>query len=190
MRRNNVLIELTPLLDVILIMLFFILVQSEGRMGDFYEDTRQALQYEFAHREAELDAFMQEHAEEMEMLRRDRESYKALVLNLQEGADFVMLSIVSDPEDPNIRTIMIEADSGISRIDLDWNQVARDAAAQELNTTLTRKIQGSDGITVLVFRFDSATIFNRDHVMITNAINLQQQFFDHDQLVIIRLDWM
>ena len=186
MRRNSVLIELTPLLDVILIMLFFILVQSEGRMGDFYEETREALQYEFAYREAELDAFMQEHAEEMEMLRRDRESYMALVLNLQEGADLIMLSIVADPEDPNIREILIEANSAVERINLDWNQVARDAAAQELNGILTRNIQDSDGITVLVFRFDSSTIFNRDHVMLTNAINTQMLFFD--RLVVIRQD--
>jgi len=54
MKKNSILIELTPLLDVILIMLFLILVQSAGRVDAFYEETRLAF-------ETELETFKAEH---------------------------------------------------------------------------------------------------------------------------------
>jgi len=188
MKKQSILIELTPLLDVILIMLFFILVQSEGRMGDFYEETRAALESEFAVLEAGLEEYKAQHAYEMDRLRGMGESYAALRLGLEEDTGFVMVSIISDSDDINDRWVLVETDLYSTRIDLCWNNVARDAALVELNTILSNIIQHTgNGIVVLAFRFDSAAIFAADHRLVTNAIHIQRQFNDMVIVVDMRL---
>ncbi|MCL2362619.1 MAG: hypothetical protein FWC73_12510 [Defluviitaleaceae bacterium] len=186
MKKNSILIELTPLLDVILIMLFFILVQSEGRMGDFYEETREALEAEFAILEADLEAYKAEHASEMEILRGIGASYEALRLGLEEDAGIIMISIISNETDNDMRWILVESAAQVTRIDLCWSTAARDAAALELNTVMTSKIQDmASSIVVVAFRFDSASIFAADHRLVSSAIHIQRQF---NQLIVAELD--
>ena len=179
MKKNSILIELTPLLDVILIMLFLILVQSAGRVDAFYEETRLAF-------EAELEAFKSEYYNEMERLRIISDDYSALRLGLEEDAGIIMISIVTDSRDLDIRWLLVEADAQSTRIDLCWNNLARDNAALELNTALAYKIQNAENsVMVVVFRYDSSRIFRSDHRMVTNAIHIQRQF---NQLVVAELD--
>ena len=179
MKKNSVLIELTPLLDVILIMLFFILVQSAGRMGDFYEETRKTF-------EAELEAFKYDFVSEMDTLRGISADYEALRLGLEEDTGIILISIVSDINDNNYRSILVEANALTTTINLCWNATARDAAALELNTVLAGKIQNAGNtVTVIVFRFDSGNIFVADHRLISNAIHIQRQF---NRLVVAELD--
>jgi len=197
MKKNNVLIELTPLLDVILIILFFILVQSEGRMGDFYEETREAFEAELAVYQAEMDAFMEdqalemdafiaEHAHEMEHLRGISADYAALRLGLEENAGVIMVSIASEADNSNNRWILVEADSHTIRIDLCWDTRARENASLEFSTVLANKIQNTDSaVVVLVFRFDSTRTFAADHRLVSGAIHIQRQFV---QLVFAELD--
>ena len=186
MKKNNVLIELTPLLDVILIILFFILVQSEGRMGTFYEQTREAFAEELAVFEAELEAFKQEHAQEMDTLRRISADYDALRLGLEEDTGIIIISIVADPYDRDLRSIVVEADSNTTIIDLCWDEPSRDRALLLLNATMSDKIQlAGNNLMVVVFRFDSANIFRADHRLVSNAIHIQRQFY---QLVVADLD--
>jgi len=179
MKKNNILIELTPLLDVILIMLFLILVQSAGRVDAFYEETRLAF-------ESELDAFKAEHQYEMEYLRRVGADYNALRLGLEEDTGVILISIVADANDIDNRWLLVEADSQAARIDLCWNALARDNAALELNTVLAYKIQNAvNSIMVVVFRYDSSGIFMSDHRLVSNAIHIQRQF---NRLVVAELD--
>ena len=186
MKKNSILIELTPLLDVILIMLFFILVQSEGRMGVFYDETREAFEAERAIIEAQLDDFKAEHAQEMDRLRGISEDYNALRFGLEEDTGIILISIVADADDPNIRSIVIEANCDITTIDLNWSAPARDAAALELNTVLANKIRNSgNSIIVIAFRFDSASIFMADHRLVENAILIQRQF---NQIIAMQLN--
>ena len=186
MKKNNVLIELTPLLDVILIMLFFILVQSEGRMDTFYDEVREGFEAELAIIEADMEAFKAQHANEMDTLRGISADYEALRLGLEEDTGIILINILSDTSDADIRWITIEADSNSTRIDLCWNAPARDAAALELNTVLASKIQAiGNTVVVVVFRFDSAGIFIADYRLVSNAIHIQRQF---NQLVVAELD--
>jgi len=188
MKKNNILIELTPLLDVILIMLFFILVQSEGRMGSFYEETREALQEEFAILEAGLEEYLARHADEMYTLRGISDDYHALRLGLEEDTGVILVSIEADPRDSNNRWITIEADGNSTRIDLCWVNYYRDAAALTLNTTLGNKIQDSGNTVIIIaFRFDSGNIFVADHRLVSNAIHIQRQFSDLVTSVDIRI---
>jgi len=186
MKKNSVLIELTPLLDVILIMLFFILVQSEGRMGDFYEETREALEAEFAIMEADLESFYAEQTHELETLRGISASYDALRLGLAEEPNIIMVSIISEINEINTRWILVESGNDSIRIDLCWNALARDAAALELNTVMAAMIQEmANGIIVVAFRFDSSSIFAADHRLVNGAIHIQRQF---NQLIVAELD--
>jgi len=179
MKKNNILIELTPLLDVILILLFLILVQSAGRVDAFYEEARLAF-------ETELADFKAEYYQEMDHLRRIGDDYSALRLGLEEDTGIIMISIVTDSRDIDIRWLLVETDTKTSRIDLCWNALARDNAALELNTVLASKIQSAGNtVMVVVFRYDSSRIFRSDHRLVTNAIHLQRQF---NQLVVAELD--
>ena len=179
MKKNNVLIELTPLLDVILIMLFLILVQSAGRVDAFYEETRLAF-------ETELAAFKAEHGQEMAHLRRINEDYTALRLGLEEDTGIILISIVVDSLDIDERWLMVETDAQATRIDLCWNALARDNAALELNRVLANKINNADNaVMVVVFRYDSSRIFRSDYRLVSNAIHIQRQF---NQLVVAELD--
>jgi len=186
MKKNNVLIELTPLLDVILIILFFILVQSEGRMGDFYDETREAFATELAAFEAEMEAFKAEHAQEMDALRGVSADYHALRFGLEEDTGIILISIASEANDINTRWILVEADSETTKINLCWDNFARNTAALELNTILASKIQNANNnLLVVVFRFDSTRIFASDYRLISGAIHIQRQF---TQLVVAELD--
>ena len=179
MKKNNVLIELTPLLDVILIMLFFILVQSAGRMGEFYDETREAF-------EAELEAFKAEHAYEMDVLREISIDYHTLRLGLEEDTGIILIYIDTDESNNNYRSIVIEADSRTTMIGLCWNVLYRDTATLELNTVLASIIQeAGNTVMVVVFRFDSGRIFMADHRLVSNVIHIQRQF---NQLVVAELD--
>jgi len=187
MKKNSVLIELTPLLDVILIMLFFILVQSEGRMGTFYDEVREAFEAEVAIVEAELEAFKAEHADEMDHLRSVGESYDALRIGLEEDTGIILINIITpNRDDLDTRWILIESDSQTTRIDLDWSIPTRERAAVELNTVLARKIQSAgNAVMLVVFRYDSSLMFHGDRRMVENAIHIQRQF---NQLVVTELD--
>jgi len=177
MKKNNVLIELTPLLDVILIILFFILVQSEGRMGTFYEETREALAEEFALLEAQLEEYKAYFADEVNNLREIRAEHDALILGLEEDSGAILISIEADPILQGSRRIVVEADSVSTRIDLNWDAPVRDEASRMLNTTLTDKIRDMDrGIVLLLFRFSGADIYMADYRLVANAIHIQQQF--------------
>jgi len=163
MKKNSIFIELTPLLDVILIMLFLILVQSAGRVDAFYEEIRH----------------------EMEYLRRVGADYSALRLGLEEDTGIILISIVSDGADIDERWILIEADSHVTQIDLCWNALARKNAALELNMVLAYKIQNiQNSVIVVVFRYDSSSIFMSDHRLVANAIHIQRQF----NMVVAELD--
>jgi len=179
MKKNSILIELTPLLDVILIMLFLILVQSAGRVDAFYEDTRLAFETEF-------EAFKAEYYQEMAHLRQVGADYSALRLGLEEDTGIVLISIVADGDDIDHRWILVEADAQVAQIYLTWNALERDNAALELNTVLAGKIQGTENsVIVVVFRYDSSAIFMSDHRLVSNAIHIQRQF---NQLVVAELD--
>ena len=184
--KKNIFIELTPLLDVILIILFFILVQSEGRMGTFYEETREALEAEFAVLEEELEAFMEAFTDEVSTLREIRADYEALRLGMAEDSGVVMITIEADASDSNQRWVVLEADSVYTRIPLSWSNIERDAARLELNSTLAEKMQGLEHIFIfVVFRFDSTRIFSADYRLVADAIQIQQQFH---QMAVAELD--
>ena len=190
MKKNSALIELTPLLDVILILLFFILVQNAGQMDVFYDETREALQAEFeaeiTNLETSLDAALTQHAHDMEQMQIISASYDALRIGLEEDSGVILVSIVSEVDDMHTRWISVEAGNYVTRIDLSWNTLVREYATRQLNETLTNKINDMpNSVIILVFRYNSASTFTSDLMLVDSAIHIQRQF---NQLVVAELD--
>ncbi|MCL2400463.1 MAG: hypothetical protein FWC91_12065 [Defluviitaleaceae bacterium] len=180
MRKNNIIIELTPLLDVILLILFFILVQSEGRIDIAYTEAREAF-------EAELEEFIYNLDEEVVDLRQTAIYFDTLRLGLEEDTSIIMLSLEANEIDRNIRSILIEAQGNTTAIGLSWDQLARDNALLALNTVLADHIQNAGStVTFIVFRFDSANIFTSDYSLVGQAIHNQRTI--HSQVFSAEMD--
>lgn len=180
MKKNNVIIELTPLLDVILVILFFILVQSEGRIDVVYAEAREAF-------EAELEEFIYNLDEEVIELRQSAVYFDALRLGLEEDTSIIMLSLVADATDRNTRSIVIESQGNSMEIGLSWDQLARENALLALNTMLADHIQNAgSAVTFIVFRFDSTNIFASDHSLVGMAIHNQRA--NHPQVFSAEMD--
>jgi len=166
MRKNNTVVELTPLLDVILIILFFILVQSTGRFEAMYAETREAF-------EEELEAYIAEFGNEVDDLRQAYFNYNELLLGLEEGASTILISIESDAGNPDIRSILVESMNMAAQIELNWDGLARDNASMALNAAIAEQVSG-DAVTFVVFRFDSGSVFMADHQLVRLAIHNQR----------------
>ena len=164
MRRNNIFLELTPLLDVILLILFLVLVQNESRMEVIYAEAME----DFA-------VSQEAQADEIDDLRQTAAEFDALMLGLEEEPHVIAISLLTDPADGETRTILVEASSQSMEIALSWDGFVRDNAAMTLQTTLAEHVRNADSpVTFVVFRFDSRDIFAADHRFISIAIhNLQ-----------------
>jgi len=180
MRKNNIIIELTPLLDVILVILFFILVQSEGRIGILYAEAQDAI-------DTAIEEFMQDFVEEFESLEQSAADYTALRLGLEEDTSVIMVSVMVDEADRNVRSITIEAQGASSIIGLSWDGLARENASVLLNMVLADSIQNAGtAVVFVVFQYNSADIFAADHGLISMAIHNQR--LDEPQVFTAEMD--
>ena len=179
MKKSNVVFELAPFLDVILILLFLILVQSALRVEAVYVESQDNI-------DAAIEAFQEEFLDEMESLRQTAADFDALRLGLEE-ADIVSISLQVNERNRDTRFILVEAGEQRTEIPLDWDNLARDNATMDLNTALAEKIQQAEhAVTFLVFTFDSTRIFAADHRLISIAIHNQR--LHNQQLFSVELD--
>ena len=179
MKKSSVVFELAPFLDVILILLFLVLVQNALRVEAVQLETQETI-------EAAIEEFQEAFLEEMERLQQTAADFDALRLGLEE-ANIVSISLLRDERDRDVRQILVEATGQTRKIPLNWDALARDNAAVALNTTLAERIQkAGDGVTFIVFKFDSANIFVADHRLISIAIHNQR--LHHPQLFSAELD--
>ena len=168
MKKSSIIVELTPLLDVILIILFLILVQSAGRIDTVYAETREAF-------ELALEEYKAEFGDEVDYLRDANVEFNALRLGLEEDTDIIIINISSNPASRDLRTILIEATGTVIEIPLTWDGLARDDASRILNTALAEQIRAANSaVTFVVFQFDSDSIFAADHQLIRLAIHNQR----------------
>jgi len=169
MTKKPILLEFTPLLDVILLILFLVLMQSEVRVDMMYTEARELVETELANLEQEL-------GEEMQELRQDSMELDALRLGLEEDTGVIIVSLLpsSVPGGAGNRRIIIEADT-TTEITLSWDRIVRDTAARELNEALARGTQNSpNAFSFIIFRFDSGAIYNDDRMLIRLAIHNHQ----------------
>lgn len=169
MRNRSIIIELTALLDVIIIMMFVILVQSGNQV-----ETAQASAAELA---AKQEALLEEYAlltEEAEELRTENDRLGRWVdgrATADENSHVITLSVRNTPER---RFIVVESE-GVenARIPLSWDN--GQYAANALYAELTSSIQKSSRqVVFLVFHYDRAAIYQTDYMLVHNAIQQQK----------------
>ena len=184
MRRREIFIELTSLLDVILIMLFVVLSQARTQTADALAaaeaDRAQtaALEQQLADSRAETDALraetetLQQEADALasraDALREEADSARRLLLSRDLVLDNSLVLTVSVPDRTQIR---LETDGGGSQtISYAWenDNYARNA----LLAALRRQIEEGDGQAVfLVFQYDRSAIYRTQYDMIRDILN-------------------
>ena len=183
MRRREIFIELTSLLDVILIMLFVLLTQAKTQTADAMAaaeaDRAQvtALEQQLADSRAEVDALrsetrtLQQEADgllsQTEKLQEEADSAKRRLLSRDLVLDNSLVLTVSVPDGRQIR---LETDGGGSQtIPYAWedDNYARNA----LLSAVRQQMAADDGQTVfLVFQYDRAGIYRTQYEMIRDVL--------------------
>lgn len=150
MKKRQIFVDLTPLLDVILIMLFVILLRS-GAAVDAAETQSAALRQELTEAEESLAA-MSRHERTLGVV---EDESLVLTLSLQNTA---------------VRRIRIESDAADpTYITLDTARYPD--AAERLHTALRGAILASGHeAAFLVFQFDRNAIYEREYELISGVI--------------------
>ena len=184
MRRREIFIELTSLLDVILIMLFVLLTQAKTQATDAIAAAEadsaraSALEQQLADSRAEVDALrsetrtLQQEADgllsQTEKLQEEADSAKRRLLSRDLVLDNSLVLTVSVPDRTHIR---LETDGGGDQtISYAWedDNYARNA----LLSAVRQQMAADDGQTVfLVFQYDRAGIYRTQYEMIRDVLN-------------------
>ena len=170
MKRREIFIELTSLLDVILIILFVLLTQARTQTADAMAAAETAREDTAALEKALSDAQAQTQALllEAEALQEDLGSARRQLMSRDLVLDNSLLLTVSVPERDAIR---LETDSSDTQtISYRWedDNYARNA----LLLALRQQITDTDRPAVfLVFQYDRETIYRAEYEMIRDVFN-------------------
>jgi len=166
MSKRGILIELTPLLDVIMIVMFLILVQSETRVDTLHAETQEAFAADLAAARASYDtaiadfeAYHLAQFAELDNLRGQVDELQGLLLALDEDAGIITLRHYSTFDDLMTRHIIIESPGNSARVDivgnLQTNLNARDEATRELSAAITTQFSTMENeAAFILFIFD------------------------------------
>lgn len=166
MKNKSILLEFTPLLDVILLILFLVLMQSEVRVDMMYTEVQDLMDEGLANLE-------QEFGEEMEALRQDSMELDAIRFGLNEDTGVIIINLLpASMGGP--RRITVEADI-TNEITLSWDRLERDTASRELTEVIANTVQNSGhAFSFIIFRYDGRTIYDADRMLIRLAIHNHQ----------------
>lgn len=156
MKKRQILVELTPLLDVILIMLFVLLVQSKTQVEA-----------------AEIDRT--EAQSEVNVLRTELEGAQNALSELQRRertlgvVDEQSVIVTVSVQETSPRRILIEPESGeASYISLDSGRNA--TATERFKAALCGIVENSGRESVfVVFQYDRNDIYNSEYELISRA---------------------
>lgn len=184
-RRKEVLLELTPLLDVILIMLFYILMQSAqaadarqeeadreiGAMQEQVEAVNESV------RAAEKEAQSREAALSESFQAREQEltaslTYVQEMLYSYETFDEYaqILTVYVENGSGGVRTIHVSDGTADEQISYDWDNMRY--GRNSFKEILTEKLsQGEENMPVfLVFHYQDEVIYRQDYQLVTEVI--------------------
>lgn len=168
MKKRQIFIELTSLLDVILIMLFMVMVRAEGKTTEAMENAEknkqayeqltedyEKLSGDYAAKESEAERLSEElDAANRQLIARDL---------VRENCDILTVGVLTD------RRISLQSDSLSYRaIAYDWTDP--NYAANKLQAALREWIKGAgDRNLFLVFQYDREGIYYNEYAMIQKA---------------------
>ena len=164
MRRREIFIELTSLLDVILIMLFVLLTQAKTQTGEALESA-EAARIEAQSAQAERDALL----DEREALVERADSYRrqAITVGVVEENSLVLTISVTDSGG---RSIRIEPrEGGEIRIPVESGE--GNYTLNRLRSTLSGLVRDSGKETVfIVFQYDRTAIYQSEYTLIGSVV--------------------
>ena len=168
MRRREIFIELTSLLDVILIMLFILLTQAKTRTAEAL-DTAALAESDAAALRMELTAAYDE--QDALQARIDAQEERADALQRQLWTENLVLdnSLLLTVSVDKSGQIRLETEGEAETIPYDW---AEDTYAKNrLRGLLLDKLKGTDQEAVfLVFQYDRARVYHAEYNMIEDII--------------------
>ena len=178
MKSRGIQVEMTALLDVIFIIMFLILVQSETQVTSAHLEAA-----EIVEAREELVAELQVAATELQVVTAELEEVRRDYGTLQrmetgrtvvEESSYIINLSVHTYEDG--RVILVELmGEVIEEIGLQWDN--RNYASNLLYAVVTEGIRESGAqATFIVFEYDRNEIFQADYSLITNTVQrLRQQ---------------
>ena len=174
MKRREIFIELTSLLDVILIMLFILLTQARTRTAQAL-DTAALAESNAEQLQAELSAAY----DEQNALRAaaDAEAERANALQRQLWTENIVLdnSLLLTVSVDRDGTVRLETE-GTDRTDIPYSWGDDTYARNRLRALLLDKLRTTDREAVfLVFQYDRARIYHAEHEMIESIIQEVKQ---------------
>ena len=174
MKRRQIFIELTSLLDVILIMLFILLTQARTRTAQAL-DTAALAESNAEQLQAELSAAY----DEQNALRAaaDAEAERANALQRQLWTENIVLdnSLLLTVSVDRDGTVRLETE-GTDRTDIPYDWGNDTYAQNRLRALLLDKLRTTDREAVfLVFQYDRARIYHAEHGMIESIIQEVKQ---------------
>ena len=168
MKRRQIFIELTSLLDVILIMLFILLTQAKTRTAEAL-DTAALAESDAAALRMELTAAYDE--QDVLQARIDAQEERADALQRQLWTENLVLdnSLLLTVSVDKSGQIRLETEGEAATIPYDW---AEDTYAKNrLRGLLLDKLKGTDQEAVfLVFQYDRARVYHAEYNMIEDII--------------------
>ena len=175
MRRREIFIELTSLLDVILIMLFVLLTQARTQTSDAIERTEtalaetRALQQEVDGLRAELagaQSDVEAAQSDAEAARSDAESARRQLLSRELVTEN---SLVVTLTAPDRSSFALELPDGTQTISYDWEN--ENYARNALRAALRAELDATDAPAVfLVFQYDRNTIYRTQHELVRGLL--------------------
>ncbi|MGN0696948.1 MAG: hypothetical protein ACI4J5_09310 [Oscillospiraceae bacterium] len=162
-RRNSIGIELTPLLDVILIILFLIITRNSAeteRIAEEYDKSEQQYIENAARLEAELEDSRQQSA--------DAENIISGYESFDEYSVIIAVGITRKAD--GTRTVSVAENGDTSYISYGWDNLRYGENA--LKAELEKIISSAEDRPVFIsFSYDENDIYLRDHQLITSVLD-------------------
>ncbi|MDO5445510.1 MAG: hypothetical protein Q4F31_07810 [Eubacteriales bacterium] len=185
MKKRQIFIELTSLLDVILIMLFMILMQARTQTNSAMAEAEEV--------KASVDAIKQEltdaqlkYEQELSEVQLKYEEVNNEYASLQNSYGILERQIITDNlviDNSLVITVSIEADGSIRMettgkqpvsIPYDWNDETY--AENSLKAEANNRIQQSSEETVFyIFQYDRSKIYEKEYNLICNSVERIKQ---------------
>lgn len=156
-------IDLTALLDVILILLFLVLMSANMSAEQLRAETA-ADEASIERLEAEKEALSQE----SERLSRALQSMSFL----NEHTRMINVSVEANAQN-DLRSVCVEPRQGeAKRFVLTWNnaQTVKNALRKELARLCVEEKTDERQLSLLIFRYDRASIYQMDYALVTEVI--------------------
>ncbi len=178
-KRKSVIVELTSLLDVIFIMLFMVMNQSQTAA----EEAQSNAAAEIAAAQVQVEE-MQEEIEgyriiidETETDRKNLESIKNKLNSYEVFAEYASIVSVSVLDNSYKRTIIVENSGETVSIDFSWDNM--DYAESALAETLNNCITDSENPVFIVFSYNGDKIYRQDYNMVSEVMTEVQGDYEN-----------